>query len=292
MPFAPSNGIELWYETFGDPAGRPLLLIMGLGAQSIHWEDSVCQAFVDRGFFVLRFDNRDVGLSTKFRDAPLPDLLAALAGDTSSAAYTIDDMADDAAGLLDHLGIASAHVVGASMGGMIAQALAIGHPSRARSLTSIMSTTGDPAVGFPHPEVLPALLERAPADREGFAANHVRTFTAIGSPGYPPDPDYLRDRGRRSFDRCYEPVGVGRQMLAIAASPDRTPGLATITVPTLVIHGESDPLVDVSGGRATAAAVPGARLITIPGMGHDLPRALIGQFVEEISALATAADAK
>jgi len=291
VPYAPANGIELCYEPFGDAAGRPLLLIMGLGAHMTHWDESVCALFVDRGFFVVRYDNRDVGLSTKLDDAPAPNVLAALGGDTSSAAYTVDDMAADAAGLLDHLGIASAHVVGASMGGMIAQALAIGHPARVRSLTSIMSTTGDRSVGFTHPEAMPALLQRAPADREGFAEHHIRTFTAIGSPGYPPDPEHLRERGRTTFDRCYHPLGVGRQLIAIAASADRTQALSTLSVPTLVIHGEADPLIDVSGGRATAAAVPGVRLLTFPGMGHDLPAALMPRLVEEIARLADAADA-
>jgi pimeloyl-ACP methyl ester carboxylesterase len=215
---------------------------------------------------------------------------AAASGNRVEAPYLLADMAEDALAVFEALGVGAAHLVGASMGGMIAQALAIRHPDRVRSLTAIMSTTGDPAVGYPHAEALPALLQPAPADREGYAEHHVLTFTTIGSPGYPPDVEQLRARGRTAYDRCFHPVGTARQLLAIAASPDRTPALRTLTVPTLVIHGEADLLIDVSGGRAIAAAVPGARLVTIPGMGHDLPPDLWPAIVDEIAMHAKAAD--
>jgi pimeloyl-ACP methyl ester carboxylesterase len=272
MPRAQANGIHLEWEGFGDADAPALLLVMGLGAQMIAWDEDLCRMIAGRGFRVIRFDNRDVGLSTKMDGAPTPDVLAAFTGDTSSASYTLDDMADDTAGLLDALGISAAHVVGASMGGMIAQTLAIRHPRKVKTLTSIMSTTGAPDVGQPDPAAIPLLITPPPADRAGFVEHSVGTSRVLSSPGFPFDEERVRERGGRSYDRGFHPAGVGRQLLAVVASGDRTPALRSLRVPTLVIHGDADPLIAPSGGRATAAAVPGARLLMIPGMGHDLPR--------------------
>jgi pimeloyl-ACP methyl ester carboxylesterase len=279
---APANGIELAYESFGDPADPTVLLVMGLGVQMLGWPEGLCELLVDRGFRVVRFDNRDVGRSTKIEGGPPPDLMAAAMGDTSSASYTLDEMADDCAGLLDHLGVEAAHVVGISQGGMISQTLAIRHPERVLSLASIMSSTGDRAVGQPHPEAMPALLTSPPADREGYAEFVVGAFRVIGSPGFEADEEQLRELARASFDRGYHPAGTARQLLAILASGDRTQALGSLDVPTVVIHGMDDPLIDVSGGKATAAAISGARLEVIEGMGHDLPRELWPRFVDLI----------
>ena len=277
------DGIEIAYEEFGDPGDPTLLLIMGLGVQMLGWDDDFCRMLAAEGFRVVRFDNRDVGRSTSY-DGPVPDWPALMMGDGASATYLLDDMAEDAAKLLDHLGIEAAHLVGASLGGMIAQTLTIRHPERVLSLTSIMSTTGDRSVGQPHPEALAQLFNPPPADREGIADWAVDNWGIIGSPGFEPDDAAIRARAQASFDRGYNPRGVGRQLAAIMASGDRTAELAKLDLPVLVIHGEQDPLIDVSGGRATAAAIPDAKLITIDAMGHDLPRQLWPQFVEEIVA--------
>ena len=279
---AKANGIEVAYEAFGDPEHPIMLLIMGLGVQMLGWDRELCELLAAQGFQVVRFDNRDVGRSTKIEAGPRPDVMAAAAGDLSSASYTLDDMADDCAGLLDHLGVEAAHVVGASQGGMIAQAMAIRHPGRVLSLTSIMSTTGDRAVGQPHPEAIPALLTRPPANREQFVESVVAAWRVIGSPGFAVDEAALRGRARATFDRGYYPEGTARQLVAILASGDRTEALRRLDVPTQVIHGTNDVLIDVSGGKATAAAIPRARLELIEGMGHDMPRALWPRFVELI----------
>ena len=268
------DGIELAYERFGDPADPPLLLVMGLGTQMLGWHDEFCAGLAERGLFVVRFDNRDIGLSTHLHDAPAPDLAAAVTGDTSSASYTLSDMARDTAGLLDALSLERAHVVGASMGGMIAQTLAIEHPQRVSSLTSIMSTTGDPSVGGASEEALGVLLAPPANDRAEAIERSVAAFKVIGSPAYELDEAGLRERAGLSFDRAHDPAGVGRQLLAIIASGDRTARLREVRVPALVIHGSADPLVRPDGGRATAAAIPGAELVEFDGMGHDLPRAL------------------
>jgi pimeloyl-ACP methyl ester carboxylesterase len=285
------NGIEIVYEEFGAPADPTLLLIMGLGTQMLAWDEGFCGLLVDRGFRVVRFDNRDVGRSTKIQGGPRVDVMAAIAGDLSSVAYTLDDMADDAAGLLDHLEVDAAHVVGASQGGMIGQTLAIRRPERVLSLASIMSTTGDPSVGQPHPEALPALLTRPPDDRAGFAEYAVRAWRVIGSPGFHADEDAVRALAGAMFDRGIHPDGTARQLVAILASGDRTEALRRVTVPTLVIHGTDDPLIDVSGGKATAAAIPDAELVLIEGMGHDLPRELWPRLVDLIAANAARAGA-
>jgi len=276
--------VELAYETFGDPGGRPLLLVMGLGTQMLGWPDGFCAALAERGHHVVRFDNRDVGLSTHLHDAPAPDLAAAMAGDLSSASYVLADLADDAAGLLDALGLESAHVAGSSMGGMIAQELAIRHPERVRSLTSIMSTTGDRSVGHPSQVGVEVLLAPPATTREEAMERSVRGARAIGSPGYAVDEEAVRERSGRSWDRGHDPQGTARQLLAVLASPDRTPALRALRVPTLVLHGAADALIDVSGGRATAAAIPGAELVVLEGWGHDLPRALWPELADRIAA--------
>jgi pimeloyl-ACP methyl ester carboxylesterase len=281
---APANGIELAYEAFGDPTDRTVLLIMGLGVQMLGWDAEFCELLAGRGFCVVRFDNRDVGRSTKIEGGRRPDLMAAVTGDLKSASYTLDEMADDSAGLLDHLGVEAAHVVGASQGGMIAQTLASRHPGRVLSLVSIMSSTGNRAVGQPHPEAFAALLTSPPPDRDGYAEFVVRVFRTIGSPGFEADEAKLRERAQASFDRGYYPEGTARQLVAILASGDRTEALRRLDVPTLVIHGTDDALIDVSGGKATAEAIPGAELELIEGMGHDLPGELWPRFVDLIAA--------
>jgi pimeloyl-ACP methyl ester carboxylesterase len=291
VPRAQANGIEITYDTFGDRSNPAMLLIMGLGIQMLGWDERFCNMLADRGYFVIRFDNRDVGLSSKIEGGPPPDLMKLMSGDYSSAAYTLDDMAADAAGLLDELGIEKAHIVGVSMGGMIGQTLAISHPERALSLTSIMSTTGSPAVGQPRQDVLMALVAPAPADREGFIDRQVEMFKLIGSPDYPMQEDEFRELVARSYDRAFYPEGFMRQLTAILASGDRTVALAAVNVPTLVIHGDADPLIAPDGGEATAKAIPGAKLVKIPGMGHDLPPALWPRFVDEIVANAERATA-
>jgi pimeloyl-ACP methyl ester carboxylesterase len=286
MPSAAANGITIEYTTTGDPDHPPLLLIMGLGAQLTAWDEKFVAALVRRGFYVIRYDNRDVGRSTWFDEAGAPDLAAVVDGAALEPAYLVSDMADDAAGLLDALGIPSAHVLGASMGGMIAQSFAIQHPERVRTLVSIMSNTGDPSVGQPHPEVLGDMLADRPTDRAAVIDQSVKMSSVIGSPGFPQDEERIRANAAAAYDRAFHPDGVARQGVAIFASPDRTPGLANVRVPALVIHGESDPLVDLSGGRATADAIPGASLWTVPGMGHDLPPELFEEIADRVAALA------
>ncbi|MEU5264467.1 alpha/beta hydrolase [Amycolatopsis sp. NPDC021455] len=282
MARAQANGLELEYDTFGDPADPALVLVMGLGAQMITWEDGFCELLAGRGFFVVRYDNRDVGLSTWLDHLPAPDLAAIAAGDMTTAPYRLSDMADDAIGLFDALGIGRAHVVGASMGGMIVQQLAIDHPDRLLSLTSIMSTTGDPAVGRAEPWAL-ALLSRPPANtREQAIADSVEGYRRLGSPGYPDDEAFLLAKAALHYDRARHPVGTLRHAAAVVASGDRTAGLRAVRLPALVVHGDADPLIDISGGKATAEAIPDAELVVIPGMGHNLPRAVWPEIAEAI----------
>jgi len=276
--------IDLAYETFGDPSDPAVLLVMGLATQMLGWPDALCTGLAERGHHVIRFDNRDIGLSTHLSDAPAADVMALMAGDTSSASYRLSDMAADAVGLLDALGIESAHVVGASMGGMIAQTVAIEHPERVRTLTSIMSTTGDPSVGAPTPAAMGALLAPPPTTRDGAIEGTVAAYRVIGSPAYPFDEAELRERAGIAYDRGHDPAGVSRQLAAILASGDRTAKLRELAVPTLVIHGDRDVLVQPSGGEATAAAIPGAEHVVIEGMGHDLPAALVPELVDRIAA--------
>jgi pimeloyl-ACP methyl ester carboxylesterase len=285
----PSNGIEIEYETFGNPEDPPLLLVMGLGAQLVSWDVEFCESLVDRSFYVIRYDNRDVGLSTKITVDPPLDLMAevmkAMGGGTPSAPYLLKDMAADGMGLLDALGIDRAHIVGASMGGMIVQTMAIEHPNRVLSLTSIMSTTGDPDVGQPHPDVLPLLLEAAPEEREAYIAHSVEGSRLISSPEHFDDVR-AAETAAVGYDRCFYPVGVGHQLLAILASGSRSDGLRELDVNTLVIHGDADPLVTVSGGERTAEVIPGAELMILEGMGHDVPAFYRAVVVEAITALA------
>jgi pimeloyl-ACP methyl ester carboxylesterase len=279
---APVNGIKLCYQEMGDPEGEPLVLIMGLATQMIAWDEEFCGMLAERGFRVVRFDNRDIGRSTKLRAAGVPNTLAMMAG-RGTPAYRLRDMAADTVGLMDHLEIGSAHVVGASMGGMIAQCTAIGHPDRVRSLCSIMSTTGSRRVGHPSYKTFGLLLGKPPREREAAIERVVKTFKTIGSPGYPFDEQRIRELAGRSFDRGHSQAGIARQLHAITASGDRTSHLRQLDLPAVVIHGRNDVLVNPSGGRATARAIPNARLKMIDGMGHDMPRALWPTFVEEIS---------
>lgn len=271
MPNVRANGIQIEYDTFGRPEHPAMLLIMGFRTQLIGWDDRFCARLAERGFYVIRYDNRDVGLSSKIEGGPKPDIRAALQGDFSSASYQLEDMAADAVGLLDALGHKAAHVVGASMGGMIAQLVAVQHPTRTLSLCSIMSSTGDRSVGQPKPDALGALLAPTAKSREEFIEMSLTAWRLIGSTGYPFDEQAARARAARAYDRCFYPPGVARQLLAILGQKDRTAGLAGVKAPALVIHGAVDPLVTPSGGEATARAIPGAKLLLVPGMGHDLP---------------------
>jgi pimeloyl-ACP methyl ester carboxylesterase len=279
---APVNGIELCYQEMGDPDGEPLVLIMGLATQMIAWHEDFCGLLAERGFRVVRFDNRDIGRSTKLRSKGVPNVLDLLVG-RGRPEYRLRDMAADTVGLMDHLGIEAAHVVGASMGGMIAQCTAISHPERVRSLCSIMSTTGSRRVGHPSYKTFGLLIGKPPREREAAIERVVKTFKTIGSPGYPFEEERIREIAGRSFDRGHSQAGIARQLHAITASGDRTHQLRKLRLPAVVIHGRNDVLVNPSGGRATARAIPNARLKMIDGMGHDMPRVLWPTFVEEIS---------
>jgi len=270
MPRAHANGIDIEYETFGNPSAPPLLLVMGLGAQMITWDDEFCEQLADRGFHVIRFDNRDIGLSTKMEGAGMPDLMAAFGGDAQPA-YTLDDMADDAVSLLDALGIGPAHVVGASMGGFIVQLMAINHPDRVLSLTSIMSAPGGRDTVSPRPEGAEVLMRIPPETREGRIEHAVWIRQVLAGRGNPFDEAAEARRAARSVDRSYYPAGTARQLVAILAAKSRLERLATVSAPTLVVHGIDDPLVPVENGRRVAAAVPGARLLEFEGMGHNMP---------------------
>jgi pimeloyl-ACP methyl ester carboxylesterase len=266
--------IEITYESFGDAAAPPVLLIMGLGSQMLGWHEGFCEELAGRGLRPIRFDNRDVGLSTHFPNAPMPDFAAAMRGDTSSASYNLSDMAADTVGLLHALGLASSHLVGASMGGFIAQTVACEYPERVRSLTSVMSNTGAPGVGQPSPDTAALFSGGSPKTREDVMDRAVLGVRIVGSPGYPADEDEVRERAGLAYDRAHDPVGLIRQSLATLASGDRTARLHSVAAPTLVIHGKADKMIDVSGGIATAEAIPGAELVLIEGMGHNLPRVL------------------
>ncbi len=289
MPNVRANGIRIEYDTFGKPGDEPLLLVMGLGGQMILWHEEFCGRLAESGHYVIRFDNRDVGLSTKLDEAGIPDIFGILqavaSGGPVRVPYTLDDMADDAAGLLDALGIDRAHVCGASMGGMIAQTIAIRHPDRVRSLVSIMSTTGHRDLPQAKPEVFSLLVTPSPADRAGFVDHSVVLWRAIGSPGFPFDEEMIRERSARTYDRCFHPAGSARQLAAILAHGSRREALRGVKVPALVIHGADDPLVPVEGGKDTAAAIPGAELMIVEGMGHDNPRPIWPRVVGAITDL-------
>ena len=283
------GGITLCYERFGDEADPPMLLIMGLGTQMIAWPDEFCLKLADRGFQVIRFDNRDIGRSTHIHGRP-PTPRELVTRRIDPVLYDLGDMANDAARLMNELQISPAHVVGASMGGMIAQTLAARHPESVRSLTSIMSNTGNRWKGQPAFGIYRYLLKKAPEEREASIEYMTHVFEAIGSRGLPFDKDRVRAMVARSYDRGHDPAGSGRQLGAIIASGNRTAELRTIRVPTLVIHGSNDRMVAKSGGVATAKAIPGARLMIVHGMGHDLPEAAWPQLVDGIVGHAEAAD--
>jgi proline iminopeptidase len=285
-----ANGITIEYESLGDASAPPILLVMGLGMQLVAWPDAFCQGLVERGFRVIRFDNRDCGLSSNIRVRRQPNLVVAMTAAwlhlPVRAPYTLDAMAADAVGLLDALGIECAHVVGVSMGGMIAQVLAATFPARVLSLTSIMSSSGSRKVSQPRPDAKRALLSkpRDPGDPESVVDHLVRVFGVIGSPGFPTKPEELREQLARNVRRSYHPAGVTRQLIAIIASGDRRRLLRKVTAPTLVIHGADDPLVPMEAGRDTARHIAGAKFLVIDGMGHDLPPALLPILVDAIAA--------
>ncbi len=292
-----ANGIDLAYDSFGDPAGRPLLLIMGLGTQMIAWDEAFCAQLAARGLRVIRFDNRDIGRSTWFADAGIPDigrlLMQALAGapvDAAGIRYTLADMADDAVGLLDALGIPSAHIVGASMGGAIAQEIALRHPARVRTLVPIMATSGAPGLPPPQPAAMQVLLTPAPTERSAYVERYRNVMKVLRAGDFPDEEAQDDARAQRAFERGVNPAGVARQLAAIIVSGSRRERLPGVSAPTLVIHGDADPLVPIECGRDIARGVPGAAMVTVPGMGHALPRSAWPQIVDSIAAHAAGAD--
>jgi pimeloyl-ACP methyl ester carboxylesterase len=286
---APCNGIEIAYQEVGDPEGEPLVLVMGLATQMIAWDEDLCSMLAERGFRVIRFDNRDIGHSTKLDGAHVPGRADILLRRRETAAYLLSDMAADTVGLMDHLEIDSAHVVGISMGGMIGQTIAIEHPDRIRSLVSMCSTTGSRWVGQPTFKVFAHMMSSAPSGREAFVKRIQRTYELIGSPAYPTDQERLLRVAEGSWERGHNSRGVLRQLHAIVGSGDRTAALRGLNLPVTVIHGTRDTLIRSSGGRATARAIPGARLHLIEGMGHDLPRPLWPLFADDFVATAARA---
>ncbi len=278
--------VDITYDTFGDPANPPMLLIMGLSSQMIFWDEAFCRELATQGYWVIRFDNRDVGLSTKFREAGVPDLMELMMkvqqGEAVEAPYTLLDMAADAIGLLDALEIDAAHIVGASMGGMITQIIAIHYPERVRTMTSIMSSTSNPELPQPEPEAISILITPPPPNRDEYIEYSVKTWKFLnGELSF--DEDYIRKRSGRAYDRNYYPEGSGRQMAAILASGSRKEELRSVKVPTLVIHGDADPLVPVEGGKETAEVIPNAELMIIEGMGHSIPAEIAPKIIEAIT---------
>lgn len=289
MPSATANEIQIEYETFGSSSSSPLLLIMGLGGQLIRWPEVFCQELADRGHFVIRFDNRDTGLSSKIDEAGVPDIMkiitATLSGSAVTVPYKLKDMADDAIGLLDALSIEGAHLCGVSMGGMIAQTMAIEYPSRVLSLISMESSTGDQSLPNGNPEAMNSLMTPAPAERNAYIDHMGRVFTVLAGGSSLFDMEFEREKSADSFDRCYHPQGVARQLAAVMASGSRKQKLGSVTAPTLVIHGSLDPLVPVEHGRATAAAIPGAELLLLDELGHGISfPALWPRIVDAITA--------
>ncbi|MHA1915181.1 MAG: alpha/beta fold hydrolase [Promethearchaeota archaeon] len=275
MPRVKANNIELEYDTFGDSSSEPLLLIMGLGAQLIQWREEFCEMLVKKDFYVIRFDNRDVGLSTKFEHLGIPNTIQAfqarLRGEKITYDYTTDDMADDAVGLLDALGIEKAHICGASMGAAITQTIGYRHLDRVLSLAPIMGTTGNPDLPRAKPEVARILVTPTPTDREAYIEHRVKTGRVVYGSGFPYDENRRGEMMARVYDRCFYPQGTARQLMASMAHGNRKPKLSSITAPTVVIHGSDDPLVPVTGGKDTAESIPGADLLIIDGMGHSQP---------------------
>lgn len=276
-------GLTLCFQTFGDPSAEPLILVMGLGGPMTWWDEGLCRRLAGQGFFVVRFDNRDTGRSTKLsQTVPRGQIVRGYVGRSVLAPYSLADLASDAFGLMDHLGLTSGHVAGLSMGGMIAQTMAIRSPERVRSLTSIMSTTGRRRVGWQHPSLAPTLLAPRAAGRTAYVEASARLWRQIGSPGFPVDPERVRIRAEETYDRGFDAAGVIRQMAAIVSQPDRTESLRHLTLPAVVIHGKADKMVHVSGGAATAAALPNSELMLIDGLGHDLPPVLFDTFAAAV----------
>jgi pimeloyl-ACP methyl ester carboxylesterase len=292
MPYVTNGPVQIFYETYGDPASPTLVLVNGLGSQCINYRTEWCQRFVAKGFHVVRMDNRDVGLSTHFSDVA-PDVVAVMEAVTEGkpvdVPYTLSDMANDVIAVLDALGIERAHVMGLSMGGMIVQTLAIEHPARLRSMTSVMSTTGEPEVGQSSPEAQARLFGPPATDRETAIANHLAGLRIWGSPGKVDWEAQTRFAGE-AFDRAFDPPGVARQMMGVMASGSRADRLRDVHVPTLVMHGSADKLLDPSGGRRTAELIPGARFVLMEGMGHDYPQAYWDEWVELVTSHAHDAD--
>jgi len=287
MPKANVNNIEIEYETFGDSVSKPLLLIAGLGSQMLAWSDDICENLVSRGFFVIRFDNRDVGLSTKFEDASLPNFLEITAaytrGEIPEVPYTLEDMAGDAVGVLDVLNIDKAHICGASMGGMIAQIIAYKHPSRVLSLTVIMSTTGNPDLPQAKPEIMAQFFAPVPSEREAYIEEMIKRDSLIcGTFTY--DEKQSRDYRTKEYDRSYYPEGIARQLAAMAVPGNIKPKVSAIRAPTLVIHGREDPFNSIEAGKEIATAIPGAELLILDGMGHSFPREVIPRIVNALVA--------
>jgi len=295
MPRINANSLAIEFETFGEPDAKPLLLVMGLGAQMIAWDENFCQQLADAGHFVIRYDNRDVGLSTYFDDHGVPDFkelaVELMTKGSVEVPYTLDDMAMDGISLLDELGIEQAHICGASLGGMIVQAMAINHGNRILSMTSIMSTTGNPDLPPAHPEAMEALTSERADDPQHAMNRAVEVSKIIGSTGFERDEERIRTKALESYDRAYYPDGVTRQMAAVMAHGDRRPGLNQLQLPCLVIHGDIDPLVPVTGAHDTHQNVPGAELMIIEGMGHDMPKGAWHQIVEGITSLTHQANA-
>ncbi|MBT3626327.1 MAG: alpha/beta fold hydrolase [Gammaproteobacteria bacterium] len=295
MPRINANSLAIEFETFGEPDAKPLLLVMGLGAQMIAWDENFCQQLADAGHFVIRYDNRDVGLTTYFDEHGVPDFkelaMELMTNGSVEVPYTLDDMAMDGISLLDELGIEQAHICGASLGGMIVQTMAINHGDRILSMTSIMSTTGNPDLPPAHPEAMEALTSERVDDPQHAMNRAVEVSKIIGSTGFERDEERIRTKALESYDRAYYPDGVTRQMAAVMAHGDRRPGLNQLQLPCLVIHGDIDPLVPVSGAHDTHQNVPGAELMIIEGMGHDMPKGTWHQIVEGITSLTHQANA-
>lgn len=292
--FLEANGIQLCYDTFGNKSNPPLLLIMGLGSQMISWPDEFCAQLAQQGFWVIRFDNRDIGRSTRFDEAGVPNVLEVMMavgqGVTPSVPYLLKDLAEDTVGLLDALGIDKAHIVGASMGGMILQEVLIRHPERVLSATSIMSTTGDPSLPQATPEAAEILTSPAPQERDEYIDHAVGTWRILSGNVFSFKEAEVRERAARVYDRGLSPAGTARQLAAIYASGSRREALKQVTTPTLVIHGDIDPLIPVAGGKDTAAHIPNAELMIIEGMGHSLPTEVWPRIIEAIVSHAKAAD--
>ncbi|MFA5179948.1 MAG: alpha/beta hydrolase [Syntrophales bacterium] len=282
MPNVTANGIQIEYDTFGDDSSPALLLIIGAGGQMIYWELEFCESLAKRGLFVIRFDNRDAGLSTKFDEAGIPDMMAAMEGKPVDAAYSLDDMAADAVGLLDALGIQKAHICGSSMGGEIAQIISYRYPERVLSLTSIMSSTGNPELPQMKPEVLAAVFKPVPAEREAYIEHNANLWRMLWSPGFPFDEKRLRRVLAEGYDRSYYPPGMIRQSLAVLKNGYRKLLIASIEAPTLIIHGDEDPLMSVEGGKEMAQLISGAKLLIINGMGHDMPKEAWPKIIDAI----------